>query len=257
MSNSLGFLSGLISGVDQCQGNIECIRRLEGASGARLGGGPNLFERAARRAAQPSTLTAISRGTNTLSNRFLGSSPMLQPPRRGGGSEGFTNQPIVPGSGNVVPGLGFSGGGGDPLGLAGDCPGLTNVRIAGVCVDLGAALPGGDPLVTGDVDVGPSPNGFSPTQLGEPINGRFGVGRIPVVTVQAVRRCPKGMALGIDGVCYDGLPRNSPRREHRLGQKPLLSSGDRAAIKKAAAAARAIKRSKKSLNKASKALDQS
>lgn len=133
----------------------------------------------------------------------------------------------------------------------GDCPGITSVRdpITGNCIDLAALPPGGRPAVTGPVATGAASNGYGPA-----VQGRFGIGLTPRVEVMTVRRCPKGMALGKDGVCYDGLGRNSPKREWPQGMKPLLTPGERRAIRVAGSAAKKLDRSKKSLRKASKAL---
>jgi len=131
------------------------------------------------------------------------------------------------------------------------CPGLFSVRGPdGVCINLGDLAPGGDPAITGQQPTNGGPGGF-----GAAVHGRFGVGMMPRVEVQAVRRCPAGMALGKDGVCYDGLGRNSPKREWPMGMKPLLTPGERNAIRIASKAAGKLARSKKSLRKASKALE--
>lgn len=136
---------------------------------------------------------------------------------------------------------------------AGDCPGVFEVRGPdGTCINLTDILPGGDPFITGQQDG----NGrAAPSGFGQAVNGRFGVGMLPRVDVQTIRRCPKGMALGKDGVCYDGLGRNSPKREWPMGMKPLLTPGERNAIRIAARAANKLARSKKSLKKAARALE--
>lgn len=167
---------------------------------------------------------------------------------------------------NVSVPFGSGGGGEAPAGpavpeLAGSfaptttsqeqCPGLMSVRdpITGNCINLDALPPGGAPAVTGPVQQAPSANGYGPAVV-----GLYGVGRIPRVEIQSVSRCPPGFALGKDGVCYEGLHRNSPRRKWKMGMKPLMTGGDRAAIRKAAAVAGKLDRSKKSLKKASRML---
>ncbi len=151
----------------------------------------------------------------------------------GGGSEAPPQQQLVPGT-------------------TSDCPGVFSVRdpVTGNCVDLTALPPGGDPAVTGPVLSAPQADGF-----GAAVKGVFGVGIVPRVEVQAVRRCPAGMALGKDGVCYDGLSRNSPKRAWPMGMKPLLTPGERRAIKVAASAAGKLKRAQKGLKKAGRALE--
>jgi hypothetical protein len=157
-----------------------------------------------------------------------------------GGSEGPTSQPTVPSSGaQVTPGLVPSG----------DCPGLTSVRIGGVCVDLGALPPGGKPAVTGQTQTPTGADGYGPA-----VKGWYGVGLTPRVEMVTARRCPRGMALGKDGVCYDRTRLRKSDREWVPPRKPLLTGGDRAAIAKAAAAGRKLERAQKSLKRASKAL---
>ena len=90
---------------------------------------------------------------------------------------------------------------------------------------------------------------------GPAVMGFFGVGLVPRVEVQTVRRCPPGMQLGRDGVCYDGLPRNSAKRAHPLGIKPLMTGGDRAAIARAKRVAGSLARARKSLKQTGKAFD--
>lgn len=178
------------------------------------------------------------------------------------GSEPPVGSPVVPGIPNsalTTLTLGDIGRGIDigidvlfgPRG-EGQCPGAGSVRVAGRCVNIGDILPGGDPAVTGQVNGVPvgRVEGF-----GQPVAGLFGVGITPRVDVQTVRRCPAGTALGKDGICYTGLSRNSPKRLHPMGLKPLLTGGDRMAIRKAGAAARKLERAKKTLRKAAKALD--
>lgn len=101
------------------------------------------------------------------------------------------------------------------------------------------AAPGGDPLFSAPV--------------GEAVMGRYGPGIRPGVETIDRRVCPPGFVLGKDEVCYERLSRK--RRKWDPGMKPLLTGGDRAAIRKAAAAGRKLKRSKKQLKKASRALE--
>lgn len=156
----------------------------------------------------------------------------------GGGSEPPQGSPTVPGSALAAP-------------VTGNCPGPFSVPGPnGTCIDLTALPPGGDPALTGQMGGMAAPDGF-----GAAVKGFFGVGILPRVEVQRVRRCPPGTALGKDGVCYEGLGRNSKKRAWPMGMKPLLTAGDRAAIRKASRAAAALNRSKKTLKKASRALE--
>jgi len=132
----------------------------------------------------------------------------------------------------------------------GPCPGVLSVRLPdGSCLNIDDVGPGGDPAITGQVQTNGVGVGFGP-----PVNGRFGVGIIPRVEAQTVRRCPRGMSLGKDGVCYDGLSRNSPKREWPMGMKPLLTPGERNAIRIAGRAAGKLSRSQKTLKKTARAL---
>lgn len=161
----------------------------------------------------------------------------------GGGSEPPTNQPAVPGGGFTGP----------TTSTAGPCKGIFSVRGPdGTCIDLTALPPGGDPAVTGQVTpvAAESSDGY-----GAAVKGYFGVGIMPRVDVQTVRHCPPGTALGKDGVCYKGLGRNSPKRMWPMGEKPLMTGGDRAAIRRAKSVATKLLGARKSLKKAGKALE--
>lgn len=170
----------------------------------------------------------------------------------GGALEGLLNRgvqelgdalfggPEAPGPGTAIPG--------NQLTAGGPCPGLGSVRINGVCVNLGDLGPGGPPAVTGTVPATNGAAGFGPA-----VKGMYGAGIVPRVEGRVVRKCPKGMVLGDDGVCYKGLART--RRMWDPGMKPLLTGGDRAAIRRAERAANKLKRAKKKLRTASKALD--
>ena len=175
---------------------------------------------------------------------------------RGTRSEGASGSPLVPSAaGGAFPGFPNQTGGFPLSGFAGPapaegCPGAFSVRIAGQCVDLTALPPGGDPAVTGQV--GPGVSLAAPQGMGRLVTGYYGIGVIPSVEARTVRECPPGFKLGKDGVCYEHLSRT--QRMWDPGVKPLLTGGDRAAIARAARAAGALERSKKSLKKASKAL---
>lgn len=142
----------------------------------------------------------------------------------------------------------FGGGGSEPESAPdptvpgnGGCPGMFSVRdpITGRCVDLTALPPGGDPAFTAPV--------------GEAVKGRYGAGLRPGQRTVDRLVCPGGWVLGDDDVCYERLARS--RRKWDPGMKPLLTGGDRAAIRKAASAANKLKRARKGIKKASRALD--
>lgn len=177
----------------------------------------------------------LSGGGLSVSGDIFGIPVSANLPFGGGSSEPASGGSAVPGS--FAP-------------SSGGCPGIFQVRGPnGTCVDLTALPPGGDPALTGRTPRSGSLDGF-----GDAVLGLYGVGIVPRADVQTVRRCPRGMALGKDGICYEGLHRNSPRREWPMGMKPLMTGGDRSAIRRAAAVAGKLGRAKKSLNKASKAL---
>ena len=200
--------------------------------------------------------------------------PILPPPTTGTGSEGMNGSPIVPsGFNDVIPGIsggGLPGVGGsglklpgivgtvqtiiqqDPLGLAGECPGLFNVKIGGRCVDVTNSAPGGDPMITGQTQTTGAASGNG-KQFGGVTMGRYGEGIIPRVDVRPIRSCPAKYVLGDDGVCYKRLPRRD--RAWDPGVKPLLTGGERRAISRAAAAGRKLDRAKKQLKKAGRALE--
>ena len=177
---------------------------------------------------------------------------------RGTRSEGASGSPLVPSAaGGAFPGFTNQTGGypfpsfaPEGTGVNGDCPGAFSVRIMGQCVDLTALPPGGDPAVTGQV--GPGVSLAAPQGMGRLVTGYYGIGVVPSVEARTVRECPPGFKLGKDGVCYEHLSRR--QRMWDPGVKPLLTGGDRAAIARAARAAGALERSKRSLKKASKAL---
>jgi len=87
---------------------------------------------------------------------------------------------------------------------------------------------------------------------GTPVHGRYGVGEMPETSVRTVRKCPKGMKLGKDGVCYTNISRTN--REWDPGARPLLTGGEMSAITKAARAARRLETTKKKLKKVHKAI---
>lgn len=148
----------------------------------------------------------------------------------------------------ILAGIDVLGGGGNGNGSApgldagsGPCPGPLSVYdpISGRCVNITDAAPGGDPLFS------------APT--GEAVKGMYGAGFRPMQETITRRKCPRGTVLGDDGVCYKGLSRS--RRMWDPGMKPLLTGGDRAAIRRAERAAKKLKRAKKSIKASARALE--
>jgi len=157
----------------------------------------------------------------------------------GTGSEGASGEAVIPSAGNQI----VAGGG-----VGGGCP-AWQIPMGDVCVDVTALPPGGRPALTGQTSSLASSDGF-----GGAVNGMFGVGLVPRAEVQTVRSCPRGMVLGKDGVCYSKRTLRKSDRMWDPGTKPLMTGGDRNAIRRAAAAGRKLERAKKQLRGASKAL---
>ena len=90
-------------------------------------------------------------------------------------------------------------------------------------------MPGGVPLTT-------PASGVVVAEGGQAVVGAFGQpGRVPEVVVREHRRCPRGMVLGADDICYPKsvLRRNSRFRKWRPGTKPLLTGGERRTLRRA------------------------
>lgn len=145
----------------------------------------------------------------------------------GGGSEPPSGSPTVPG--NFAP-----SGGQTP------CPDGT-FSILGRCVDLqpGGATQGAGMVVSG----------------GEPVLGRYGVAMVPQAMERVRRRCPRGMVLGMDNLCYNKRDLRKDERKWIPPRKPLLTGGDLNAISTALSAAKKLDRQKKRLRMAARAFD--
>lgn len=146
----------------------------------------------------------------------------------GGGGNGGS-EPAGPGPGKE---LNLNGG------VGGCAEGCFRVPGTNRCACPEAMMPGGEP--------GFPVAGFSPTL------GMYGAGVTPVERQTRRRVCPPGHVLGKDNVCYDRLPRS--RRKWDPGMKPLMTGGDRAAIRKAARAGRKLARARKGLRRSSRDL---
>lgn len=124
-------------------------------------------------------------------------------------------------------------------GAAGACPGLFSVRGPdGRCINLGSALPGGDPFITPQFEDG---------QAGQPVLGRFGPAMTPVALPQTRLRCLPGQVLGRDNLCYEELKRKE--RKWAPPTRPLLTGGEVSALTKAASASGRIQTKIKALRK--------
>lgn len=109
-----------------------------------------------------------------------------------------------------------------------ECPEGT-IRFQNTCIAAGDLFPGGDPLTF------PAGNGVS----GAVVQGGFGLPATEPVGVQrVVRRCSKGMVLGIDNLCYAKaiLPPRSKLRKWRRPPRPPVTRRDVVAIRRSAGA---------------------
>lgn len=130
-----------------------------------------------------------------------------------------------------------AGAGGTPLvgptnGAGGPCPAGT-IRAGSSCVDLMALPPGGSPATF------PAPGTTIMGPGGAAVVGSFGLPAIaPQMVSQIVRRCPRGMVLGDDDLCYPKavLPKRSRFRKWRGEVRPPVTRADVRAIRRAASA---------------------
>lgn len=117
------------------------------------------------------------------------------------------------------------------------------IRVGQLCLDPSAAFPGGVPLAIpagGTVLNG----GGSPAVV-----GAFGVpARQPVVVAQPTRRCPRGMVLGQDLLCYMKGTIPMKFRRWKPGPKPPMSAADAKALRRIGALQSKVKRLAKSAN---------
>lgn len=125
----------------------------------------------------------------------------------------------------ALPGGGGSGG-------SGPCR-AGSVLIAGRCVAPGAALPGGEPLISR-----PTGNGSS-SHAAEGISV-FGLYTSPQVETVQRRVCPDGTVLGKDGLCYSKI--SNSHRMYPKKAKPPISAADMKAIRRAERAQNRVKR---------------
>lgn len=129
----------------------------------------------------------------------------------------------LPSGGGLNPYAPRNGGGGNGGGGGGgvSCPQGT-YKVGNRCVSPGDAFPGGDP--------------FTFPAGGRTTMGAFGMPAVTPVAEQRVRRrCPDGMVLGKDDLCYPKqvLPRRSKYRKWRGDPKPKISAQDWKTLKRA------------------------
>lgn len=143
----------------------------------------------------------------------------------GGGSEPPQGSPAVPGS---------------LVAQESPCPpGQVRVPFTNRCAGVSPAdiLPGGAPFVSTSV------------QMGTPTLGHYGVAVTPMAMERVKLRCPRGMVLGMDNLCYNKRNLRADERKWKPGRRPLLTGGEMNAITVAARAAGKLERSKKRIRK--------
>ncbi len=117
------------------------------------------------------------------------------------------------------------------------------IRVGNSCIDPAAALPGGVPFIT-------PTGGAELNGSGSPaVVGAFGVpAREPVVVAQPTRRCPRGMVLGQDLLCYMKGTIPMKFRRWKPGPKPPMSAADAKALRRIGSLQSKVKRLAKSAN---------
>jgi len=158
-------------------------------------------------------------------NPFVGTTPAVPPGELGCNllPEGFARTACLAA-------LGLFGGTGQTTGLVPDCP-VGMVKVGNTCVDLTALPPGGDPA-------------FTPAGGGVATVGAFGLPALsPQGVSRVVRKCGRGMVLGIDNLCYPKavLTGRSKFRKWRRPVRPPISRRDVVAIRRAAGARDRVK----------------
>lgn len=130
---------------------------------------------------------------------------------------GFARDACKVGSG-FLPGSGGSGGGTNG---SGPCPD-GSFKVGNRCVAPGDMFPGGDP--------GMFPAG------GEATQGAFGMPALtPAQEQRTVLKCPSGMVLGKDDLCYPKaiLSRRSKYRKWKGDPRPPVTAADAKAVRRA------------------------
>ena len=112
------------------------------------------------------------------------------------------------------------GGGGERQPQLAGCPN-GQIEFKGKCIDLGAIVPGGDPLIS--------------TAGGEAVSGAFGFpATVPESRSRTTRSCGPRMVLGFDNLCYPKavLPPRSKFRKWRRAPRPMISRRDEVALRR-------------------------
>lgn len=155
---------------------------------------------------------------------------------------GWVGDKVIPGSGTIIReidkrlsgGDDFPGSGRSFNGGSGCTPPLVPDQ-SGICVFPGSP---------GDRSTGPS--GTAVVKAG---GSMVGNGMTPEIRTTTTRRCPRGMVLGTDNLCYRKGSIAKRDRKWVPGRKPLLTGGELNAIAKAERAARKMRTQQKRLQK--------
>jgi len=145
-------------------------------------------------------------------------------------------------------------------GMAQTLPFTGTPQAISIDFDLPCVFPFRRDPVTGDCRIFAG-EGSGPAPAGDVANGGRPGGpppghqvRTPVIMPGQRRRCPKRYVLGIDNLCYFGLPRNSKWRKWRPGRRPLFTGGDLNAIRTAGKLAESAEEIFRDTNPAKKAV---
>lgn len=158
---------------------------------------------------------AVGAGEDLLCQKFgicVGNSSPTGP----GGPGGAT----VGGGGNSIPDVGQAGG---FTNTADQCP-QGYYRVGNQCVSPGDAWPGGNPVIT------PVTNGSAPSGGGQYYQTGLGFAVAPATMTTTRLRCPGGMVLGRDNLCYEKLSNQYRKWPHH---KPYITRADYKAISRA------------------------
>ena len=142
---------------------------------------------------------------------------------------------------------GFIGSGGNPLaaiggGISGAIGGdeYDEPAVQTTMPAFGPSSPCNSPMVRdqnglcvfpsspGDISVGGVVGGG-----GQLVHGRYGIAMAPQAIPNVRRRCPDGMVLGKDSLCYNKRDLRKSERKWNPGRKPLFTGGDLNAISRA------------------------
>lgn len=91
--------------------------------------------------------------------------------------------------------------------------------------------------------------GTQPGPDGQPVNGRYGTGMVPMTRNIMRHVCPKGMVLGDDRICYNRRNISNKDREWPKGTRPLGTPEEMRAVRIASRFAGRFERTTKRMQK--------